>query len=215
MKQETLTDEPRPRKYCYPTWITKILAGENQCGYSAWYKVNFVYQKIKEDKDREAFFKEYTDRHDAIVRSRAVALKLEGWTVKTEVPFRVAGKTGDVSGRIDIVAMKGDDALVVEVKSGKPRQSDHWQTLLYLLLLPLDWLKGFLTVRGEVEYSDETVDVRPLTAAEREKLGETLRLVTGDVAPPAVPSEGDCRYCDIARCEYRYRASEGDAKGLF
>ena len=216
-EQQTLEDEPRKRGYVFPTWITKLLAGENQCWYSAWYKTHFKYKKVVE-KDREAFFADYTARHDAIAPNRAMFLKLEGWTVKVEEQgeFRVNGKLGDISGKPDIVAMKDDEALVVEVKSGKPRQSDHWQVLLYLLFLPLDWMKGFKTIRGEVEYPDGVVvDVRPLQSEEREKIGAALRLVTGPDAPAATPSSVDCRFCDIARCEYRYKASAGDAGSLF
>ena len=211
MKQEA--EEPRPRKYVFPTWITKLLAGEAKCWYSAWYKSHFKYQKKADDTERAAFFAEYNEKHDTIVRHRALAMKLAGWVVKTEDPFRVAGKAGDISGRIDIVGMKGDEALVVEVKSGRPRQSDRWQALLYMMLLPLDWLKGFKTVRGEVEYRDGTVPVSTMTAGDKEKIGAALRLVTGDEAPVAVPSEGDCRYCDIVRCQYRYQASSVDVTG--
>lgn len=211
-------DAPRPKgKYVYPTWITKLLADENKCWYSAWYKAAFKYEKRPDDPERKEFFREWTAKHDAIVRRRATELKLEGWTVKVEEEgeFRVRGKNGAISGKPDIVAMKDDEVLVIDAKSGKPRQSDHWQVLVYMLMLPLDWLKGFDKIRGEVEYQAGTVDVRPLTPAEKTKITDALKLVTGDVAPEAVPSQGDCRYCDIANCTFRYQASEGDAGGMF
>ena len=211
MKQEN--EEPRPRKYVYPTWITKLLAGESRCWYSAWYKSNFKYQKKADDPERAAFFAEYNEKHDTIVRHRALAMKLEGWVVKTEEPFRVAGKAGDISGRIDIVGMKGDEALVVEVKSGRPRQSDHFQALLYVLLLPLDWLRGFKTVRGEVEYLGGTVGVKPLTPEDRAKISDALKSVMGGEPLPAVPSEKECLYCDVVSCRYRYQASSVDVTG--
>jgi hypothetical protein len=213
-----MTDAPRPKgKYVYPTWITKLLAGENQCWYSAHYKSANKYEKRPDDPERAEFFRDWTARHDALVRRRATELKLEGWTVKVEDEgsFRVRGKNGTISGKPDIVAMKGDEVLIIDAKAGKPRQSDHWQVLIYMMMLPLDWLKGFGTIRGEVAYRDENVTVNPLLAAEKEKIGAALRLVTGDEAPEATPSKGDCFYCDIQNCTFRYQASEGDANGAF
>lgn len=35
MFEDTLQDVPRGRKYVWPAWITKLLAGENKCWYSA------------------------------------------------------------------------------------------------------------------------------------------------------------------------------------
>ena len=213
-----MTDAPRPKgKYVYPTWITKLLAGENKCWYSAWYKAAFQYEKRPDDPARKDFFAEYNVRHDAIVRHRALELKLEGWNLKVEKEgsFRVRGSNGVISGIPDIVAMKGEEALIVEVKSGKPRQSDHWQALLYVMLLPMDWLRGFGTVRGEVAYRDQTVDVRPLKAEEKEKIGAALRLLMGPDAPVAVPSKVECGYCDIANCQFRYPELEGSAGGMF
>ena len=217
MKQEELIDAERPRAYVYPTWITKQLAGENKCWYQPWYKAHFRYKKLPDNPDRADFFRDYTERHDTIVRHRVMDLKLQGYTVKVEDEgsFRVKGQAGDISGKPDIVAMKDDVAVVIDAKSGKPRQSDHWQVLLYMMLLPLDWLKGFAKVRGEVEYKDGTADVRPIEAREREEIGEALRRVMGPEAPTAVPSAGDCKFCDIERCQFRFQSTEGSAEGLF
>lgn len=217
MKQQSLRDEPRGRAYIWPSWLTKLLAGENRCWYSAWYKANHKYLKKADDGDREDFFREYNRAHDAIVVARAEALRSEGWAVKVEEEgeFKIRGEAGDLQGKPDIVAMRGSEALVVDAKSGKPRQSDHWQVLLYMLFLPMAWLKGFSEVRGEVEYKDGPVDVRPITPAEREKIMDALRTVTSKTPPTAVPGR-DCKFCDIARCQYRQEdAPEGDAGGMF
>ena len=216
-EQQTLADEPRGRSYVYPTWVTKLLAGESRCWYSAWYKCHFKYLKKADDQDREDFFAEYNEAHNKIEERRAAALREDGWTVKVEADgeFKIRGEAGDLSGKPDIVAMKGETALVVEAKSGKPRQSDHWQVLLYMVFLPLSWMKGFREVRGEVEYRDGIVDVRPITEAERTKIKEALRRVTGPHAPVAQPSRSECKFCDVARCQYREEPSEGDAGGMF
>jgi len=218
MKQQTLTDEPRGRAYVWPTWLTKLLAGENKCWYAAWYKAHHRYLKKADDADRADFFAEYNEAHARLIARRAEALKADGWTVKLEKEgaFKIRGEQGDLAGEPDIVAMKGETALVIDGKSGKPRASDHWQVLLYIVFLPLSWLKGFKVIRGEIEYRETTVDVRPLEDLERRQIRDALRLVTGSKAPEARPSRNECRYCDVARCQFREaEPEEGNAGGMF
>src|SRR3972149_5219266 len=111
--QLRIEDEPRQRPYVYPTWVTKLLAGESRCWYSAWYKCHFKYLKKADDQDREDFFAEYNEAHNKIEERRAAALREDGWTVKVEADgeFKIRGGAGDLSGKPDIVAMKGETAL--------------------------------------------------------------------------------------------------------
>lgn len=214
--QLTLEDEPRGRAYVWASWITKLLAGESRCWYAVWYKATHKYLKRPDAPDRADFFAEYNRTHDRLVNDRAAELKADGWTVKVEEEgeFKIRGSLGDLSGKPDIVAMKGNVALVVDGKAGKPRESDHWQVRLYGLFLPMAWLKGFTEIRGEVEYRDHREPVKMSPARDREKIGAALRIVTGAATPQPSPGS-DCRFCDIARCQYRHEKAEGDAGGVF
>ena len=218
-EQLSLADEPRGRAYVWPSWITKLIAGENRCWFAAWYKAHHKYLKRPDDPDRAAFFADYTEAHDRIVNRRAAALRGEGWTVKLEADgeFRIRGEKvpADLSGKPDIVAMRSDEALIVDGKAGKPRQSDHWQVLIYVLFLPLDWLKGFPRIRGEVEYRDGIVDVDPLTSEERRRIGSAIQVVGGSKVPDAAPSRNECKFCDVARCPHRAEPGEGSSGGMF
>lgn len=208
----------RRRPYCYVTWLTKLLAGENKCWYSTWFKVNHDYAKTPDDPDREAFFADWTARHDALVEAQAEQFKKMGYTLKMEedAAFFAHGAVADVSGKPDLVAMRDNMAIVVDGKAGKRRKSDHWQVLIYMLLLPITWLQGY-KIEGEVLYSDERVPVRALGAAERDAIVNAIKRVSAPEAPPAVPGT-DCRYCDVAACTYRkvYEPpTDGDATRLF
>ncbi len=215
-EQLSISDEPRGRAYVWASWITKLLAGESRCWYAAWYKAMHKYLKRPDAPDRADFFAEYNKTHDRIVADRVEELKAAGWTVKVEEEgeFKIRGSGGDLSGKPDIVAMKDNVALIVDAKSGKARDSDHWQVRLYALFLPMSWLKGFGEIRGEVEYRDHIEQVKLTPARDREKIGAALRIVTGAVAPVATPG-ADCKFCDIARCEFRHEKAEGDAGGVF
>lgn len=215
--QLRLVDELRKRPYVWVSWITKLLARECRCWYAAWFKAHYSYVKRKDDEDRKDFFAEYTAKHDEIVNRRVAALRADGWTVKVESEgeFKIRGERGDLVGKPDIVAMKGEEALVVDGKSGNPKQSDHWQVVLYEIFLPKSWLKGFAKIRGEVQYRDGVVDVRPVTEKERAAVGEALRRVMGPEPPAPTPSRGDCKFCEVASCASRMESPEGDSGGIF
>jgi hypothetical protein len=109
----------------------------------------------------------------------------------------------------------GDSALGVDAKSGKKRESDHWQVLIYMFALPLSWLGKAVVLAGGVEYPDGMVPVRALGDLERERIAATIRRVTALEAPDATPSAQECKYCDVAKCPVRYSASAGDAREYF
>lgn len=212
-------NEPtRPRPYIWPSWITGILAGTDKCTWRAWYKAHYRYEKTAEDPEREAFFREWTAKHDAITNRRADELKSLGYVVKVEDEgaFKLAGNSVDISGKPDLVAMHDDGhAIVVDAKAGKRRQSDHWQVLLYMFALPLTWLKGY-RLQGQVEYHDGREDVRPMSKDVENHIIQTVKTISGPDAPVAVPSATECKFCDIAHCPVRYtRSHTGTVTNLF
>lgn len=213
-----MPDKMRGRPYVWPSWITKLLAGEEHCWWRAWYKSHYKYEKVPDDPERAEFFREWTAKHDAITQRRAQELRDQGYLLKIEEEgqFKLVGDRADLSGKPDIVAMKDSEALVVDAKSGRRRESDHWQVLLYIFALPMSWLQGY-SLRGEVEYQGCREQVRPMSPEVREKIVQAMRKITGTDSPSAVPSQFECRYCDIASCPVRWRSEDehGDARGFF
>jgi hypothetical protein len=211
----------RPKKYIWVTWITKLISGEDKCWYKAWHKATYKYEKRADDADRADFFAEWQKKHDAITTRRVAELRKQGWVVKVEEEgeFKLAGKNADVSGKPDYVAMKDGVALVGDAKSGKKRESDHWQVLIYAFALPLSWLRGSgLAIEGEVEYQDQRQPVRPLTDAARKNIVEAIQRIAGPAELPAAPSITECKFCDVAKCKYRVESmkrADGDATSFF
>ena len=216
---KTPVDVKRGRPYVWVSWLTRLLAGENACVWKAWYKAHYKVPK-DESPEREAFFAEQTIKHDAIQDVREKELKDAGYTVKREEQgeFKLRGSKGDLAGKPDLVGMNATEALIVEVKSGKQRESDAWQVLIYWFALSLDWLKGSnLRIRGEVAYKGGvTRKVEALTPQSHAKIADLLKLVTGDEEPLRTPGKWDCEYCDIQSCPDRFQAAEAaDASGVF
>jgi len=216
-----MADAKRPRPYTWCTWLTKLIAGEDRCWYKSWFKTNYKYEKTPDDPDREAFFREWTSKHDKLVNRRADALREKGYVIRLEDEgaFKLIGAKGDLAGKPDIVAIGDDHAIIIDGKSGKKRKSDHIQVLLYLFALPLSWMKGTqLKLSGEVEYMDGSEPVKPLDTESRNKIVNAINKLMNDVPPEASPSANECKWCDIANCEYRAKDTsvpEGDASRFF
>ena len=127
---------PRREPYIWPTWLTKILAGEQSCEWATWFKAHFQgYEKAPRDGDLTA----WTARHTELLQKRAAELRKNGYEVLVEDQnkFTLKGKSCTIGGKPDIVAIKDDDYLVVDAKGGKARDSDHFQVLIYMMILPL------------------------------------------------------------------------------
>lgn len=188
----------RSTPYVWATWITKLMAGECQCLWAAWFRAHHRYDKLPRDADLAA----WTADHTAMVGERSQTLMADGYNVYREGQnsFKLVGRSGAVlSGKPDIVAVKGQDVRMVDCKTGTPRNSDQLQVVLYLYALPLanSSYRGN-AIQGEVVYRAVTIPSSTVDAAFKQQLARTLQLVTVDEPPERVPSYGECRFCDIS-----------------
>lgn len=195
---------PRNAPYTWITWITKLLAGEDQCEFSAWTRAHFWIRKRTDDSFDTAA---WAAGHTAMVQARVQQLVADGWTVTVEDQnaFKLTNPTNGsiVSGKPDIIACRGRERLVIDEKSGQQRNSDWWQVLLYLYALPHipgNPLAGpDLEVRGQVEYRDRVIDVYPheLTAERREAIKSLARRLAAHTPPAPLPSARECKFCAL------------------
>ena len=145
--------------YIWVTWLTKLMEGESQCLWASWFRAHYKWDKLPGEFD----LAKWTAEHNALVHARRKQLQAEGVTVYVEDQnsFRIEGKTGIVvSGKADIVAVTEEAAFVEDCKTGNPKNSDHMQVMIYLLMLPVavDHCKG-RSLEGRIAYKDSTIDV--------------------------------------------------------
>lgn len=208
-----MTDTKRRRAYVYTTWLTKLLSGEARCAFAAWYKTQHKYEKVPDDfPDRE----EWQRKHDAITNRREAELIADGWVCRKEdaAEFVLNGTNADLAGKPDLVAVKDGKALVIDAKSGRPKQADHWQCLIYVFALPMTWLKGH-KVAAQIERPDLREEVRPLGDVERNAIIAAVKQASAAEPPIATSGPSECRYCDIKHCPHRYQKPTGDARNLW
>jgi hypothetical protein len=213
-----MTTTARHSPYIWATWITGLLSSDDQCRWQAWFKAHFTFAKLERD---DTALTKWKAEHGDMVQQRAEQLRADGWivTVEEQNAFKQKGRQTHalLSGKPDVVARRGPDALVVDCKSGARKDKDFWQVAIYLVFLPIVRPEIFAQRRllGEVRYRDGAITIQP------EELGPDVRarisaqlLETGGLTPPAkVPSERECQFCDIgpADCPERLELAAATA----
>jgi CRISPR/Cas system-associated exonuclease Cas4 (RecB family) len=186
------------------TWLSKLMADELQCHWSAWFRSHYTYEKLPSNFDSSR----WKARHRSLLDERVAWLESEGYRVYLEgenwfgVPGRQYSIT--VSGKPDIVAICGDQAWVEDRKTGRPKSSDLFQVLLYMVLVPagVKHCQG-LKLEGRLVYPDSVIDVEASQVDEEFKaqLRAAIATLSNINSPRKVPSIRECRYCDIpAKC---------------
>jgi hypothetical protein len=204
---------PRDDSYIWVTWITGLMSADRQCEWAAWFRAHFQgFDKVPSTFDLAA----WKAAHGEMVRARADELRGEGYTVFVEGQnkFTLKGKAATLGGVADLVAVRDGEGLVVDCKSGKQRDSDAFQVLTYMLVLPLTHEAcRHVKLAGEVQYRESRLRIEPEKLSDELKglIRATIERVGGDAPPARVPSASECRFCDItaADCPERVDAASG------
>lgn len=211
--------------YIWVTWLTRLLAGSNQCLWAPWFKARNRYEKVEDPDFKKA---EWTAQHTALVQQTAAALTEDGYTcrIENQNAFRLKGTGAILGGKPDIIAFRVSHVLIVDAKSGGQHDSDWWQVLVYLFAVPLafkDDCQG-RTITGMVAYKPVREGERPrmvpvpeLSADRRADIVKMLHSVGKDAvdSPKQVPSQAECRFCDIGKQDCDQRSGEGAGVDIF
>lgn len=164
--------------YVWPTWVTGLLSGDKQCTFALWYRAHFKYEKRRDDSFDSAA---WSAGHQQLLLRRVKELSADGWTCRVEGQndFKLKGRTALLSGKPDILALRDGEVLVVDCKTGKPRNSDFWQVLVYMVAVPrtVPFKEPVTRFRGEVCYPHGSVVIDPeeLTPEREEAIFAMLR----------------------------------------
>lgn len=201
--------------YVWVTWAAKLLAQSTGCVYSAWFRVHFRYDKIPDTTFDSAA---WNADHTALVEQRADDLRAEGWTVTVEDQnkFTLRGQSSELGGKPDIVATKPGRVKIVDAKTGKKRDSDWWQVLLYIFAyvrIRKD-LPPMTEVEGEIAYRDGTrvrIAIEELNGDRIAQIGDVMRKLASENRPLKRPSQRECAMCDIGSMDCLERVDIPDA----
>lgn len=229
--RSAMPKQKRDEIFIWPSWICKIVAGEEQCYWKYWFKAHYMHDKKPSDFN----LTNWTIQHNQQLHQRRDALKRLGFKIFIEdqnafkMNMIIPLKTGEcipkecahitISGKADIVAI-GEDKdekitnkmhkihLVEDIKTGSPKTSDHVQVILYMLWLPLA-IPQYKNVKfsGCIVYKQgiPNVDIPPLAAQDaslKQYIWDTIKKFAGDENDCCkVPSVRECSRCDILKID--------------
>jgi hypothetical protein len=194
---------PRQQPYVYVTWIAKLLAGDTSCEYLAWFKAHYKIKKQATTLD----LARWTADHATLVRRTAAALCAEGYAVSLErqnyLSLASTQNTFVLAGTPDIIAVKDEQALVVECKSGTSRNADVLQTQVYQAMLGCTAAYDGYQIDGRVQYRDQAIEIpaASIDATFRDRLRRLVNVVGNPQALLPTPSVQECRWCDLTTTE--------------
>jgi hypothetical protein len=188
----------RPDPYVWVSWITKLLAGESSCVWSAWLRAHYQTAKAPNGFDMGAWQMD----HSALLRMSATQHEKEDYKVHTEGQnmFVLKGKAGTLSGKPDVVAVKDLEGWVVDTKTGSPKASDRVQVMIYMWALPkTNPAFAGVTFQGKVVYKNGYIVIRSDEIDEIfvKRLGDLMKEICGEAEPHKAPSYGECQHCPI------------------
>ena len=205
----------REHPYIWTTWLPRLLTGESSCEWSVWFKAHYQnWEKPPSDFDQT----EWLMRHTALLNRQKQEWEARGHAahVEGQNAFRLRGKSATLAGRPDLVTLDDRDATIIDVKTGREQPWHRVQVMIYQYALPLA-LPQYRNVRvtGEVVYPDHTVTIpqESLPGQFVQDLGTLIRRLAADEPPRAVPSNSECRFCDILDCTERVEDDGVDQEG--
>lgn len=186
--------------------MTKLISGEASCLWSLWFRARNVSDKVESSPDLDGILK----AHSELAQWRGSKLREEGVVVWPERGITVNGRAATISGKPDITYLRDGVMHFEDCKTGKRRDSDHIQVLLYMWLFSIQNKNQF---RGSVVYKDEIVAV-DLTRLDvvRARTLDLVAMAASDTPPLKTPSPAECRMCNIPAfyCEDRQHFPGGD-----
>ena len=198
--------EPRPGgPYIWVTLLSKLLAGEDSCQAASWFKAQHESHSWKRQPstfDSAQWQIEHTALvHD--VRQDLISKDFEV-CVERQNGFQLRGATAILAGRPDLIAVRHGAHTIIDAKTGRPKDSDVIQVMLYMWALPLalPQYRG-MAFDGKVAYRAHAVEI-PASAIDARFIERMVSLIGRLAAPESpvkVPSSWECGRCPITRVD--------------
>ena len=154
-------------------------------------------------------------KHTALLNEQKAKWEEPGYDVHVEGQnaFRLHGKAATLAGRPDLIVDRVDDALIIDLKTGREQPWHVVQVMIYMYALPraLPQYQD-IPLAGAVAYPTHTVEVPTVRRDGKfaRNLASLIRQLASDTPPKRIPSAHECRFCDISSAVRLERVDDGD-----
>ena len=187
--------------YVWVTWVSKLLSGEDFCEWAYWFRSNYEgnsYDKVPSDFDAAR----WQILHTELVNKTRNEYESSGYKVSVQHQnlLKLKGKSAVLSGIPDLLAVRDDHAVVMDVKTGQPSPTHAIQVMIYMYAVSkANIMSSGTSVSGKVLYQNNEVEV-PVQAIDKEfivRLAGVIRALSEVDPPIKTPSIRECGFCNI------------------
>ena len=199
-----------------------MLSGDASCEWAAWFQIQ--HDGNSWEKRQEKDFTQWKIDHTTALTKCREEWKSKGYTtfIEDQNTFFMDGNSATLKGKPDLVVIKDGVATIIDVKTGKMRESHKAQVMLYMWALPIALplvLRVFqerqdIRFEGLVSYGNQSVNI-PSEAINDDFHDRVVSLIKRLLSrEPAhkVPSYGECLFCDITHIDCPERVDTDDTK---
>ena len=212
-----MPERRRNGPYIWVTWLTRLLAGENHCEWASHFRAHH-YSNSWAKAPSDFNLAKWQMQHTVALSKERTRWTQKGYRVYLEGQnsFVLSGKSAQLAGKPDLIAQKGNTAIIIDVKTGQPRESDLVQVLVYLYAVPLALRRQYegVSFSGQVVYGSHVVKVpvAQVDEAFKSNMAALIQRLAAAEPPPRVPSAGECGWCPITLADCVERI-EGTTSG--
>ena len=196
--EQTLAQR-REHPYIWATWLPRLLTGENSCEWTVWFKAHHQdWTRTPSDFNQT----EWMLNRTSLLNEQKTQWEARGQDVYVEGQnsFRLRGQSATLAGRPDLIVVRNDDALIIDIKAGQQQPAHFVQIMIYMYALPRALPQyQHAKLAGEIVYPTRTARV-PMGSLHTQfikDLGALIRRLAADKPATRVPSPHECRFCDI------------------
>lgn len=200
----------RETPYIWITWLAKVMTGDMSCQWAYWFQAHHKLEtRTPSSFDATTFkIKHSKALNEQIAKAQSGGPAKLSRERKVEWHFvepHLRGAT--ISGKIDLLVETPSERLVVDCKTGQPRNEHEAQVMLYQWMLRREDPSDSRPIRGRVVYADHAVEIGPLSPRFDDDVVYFVGLLASASAALRVPGD-DCRFCPITRLDCPERREE-------
>ena len=189
----------RTHPYIWTTWLPRLLTGDNSCEWAAHFKAwNQGWEARFPPKDRVTW---YNDRF-RLLRARRDQLQRDGYDVYMEGQntYRIHSDQAILSGRPDLMAIRDNEVLVSDIRTGQEQPWHPVQVMIHLYAIRRTVPQyEHANITGEVVYPDRIVPIRAGSPDPQFVLNlqQLISRIAAQSPAKRVPSAQECSVCWI------------------
>ena len=205
--------------YVWVTWASKLMSGEDFCEWAHWFKSNHegnTYDKVQSDFDAAR----WQLLHTELVNKTRNEYEATGYKVSVQHQnlLKLKGKSAVLGGIPDLLAVRDEHAVVMDVKTGQPSPTHIIQVMIYMYAVSkTNAITITSRVSGKVVYEDHEVEI-PAQAIDKEFIGRLAEVILAlsKIDPPfKTPSIRECGFCNITANDCSERITQASDETSF